>query len=256
MYFKRIVLSVVGIAIALALTAQSVYDISYSTYNCPDNLPYGTLLDKYCPNLQLWNNHDKNFPCHVSVIKLNGHYSDCKEAKEYYPMSDKELKFIQSIRKSDLAFTNPFLVTLYRNFNGKRINVNIPTTNWNITHKKPERVKDFIIKDFQLKRLVAVVYFDNRLFFFIKKDETSMTCYYYKSIGTFVYSNYGEVTAIDDNDSINYFLIWLASIPLPSLPKEEGQKLLSLIVSKADGKNQFTIDLPFVFKDNTPRSIL
>ena len=66
----------------------------------------------------------------------------------------------------------------------------------------------------------------------------------------------GEVTAIDDNDSINYFLIWLASIPLPSLPKEEGQKLLSLIVSKADGKNQFTIDLPFVFKDNTPRSIL
>lgn len=256
MYFKRIVLSIVGIAIALGLTAQSVYDISYSTYNCPDNLPYKTLLDKYCPNLQLWNNHDKNFPCHVSMIKLNGHYSNCEEAKEYYPMSDEELKFIQSIRKSDLAFTNPFLVTLYRNFNGKRTKVNIPTTYWNITHKKSERVKDFIIKDFQLKRLVAAVYFDERLFFFIKKDETSMTCYYYKSIGTFIYSNYGEVTAIDDNYSINYFLTWLYSIPLPSLPEKEGKELLALIVSKADGKVQFTIDLPFVFKDNSSRSIL
>ena len=83
-----------------------------------------------------------------------------------------------------------------------------------------------------------------------------MKGYSSKSIGTFIYSNYGEVTAIDDNYSINYFLTWLYSIPLPSLPAEEGQKLLALIVSKADGKVQFTIDLPFVFKDNTPRSIL
>lgn len=107
-----------------------------------------------------------------------------------------------------------------------------------------------------MKWLVAVVYFDNRLFFFVKKNETSMTCYYYKSIGTFIYSNYGEVTAIDDNYSINYFLTWLYSIPLPSLPEEEGKKLLALIVSKANGKMHFTIDLPFIFKDNSPRSIL
>lgn len=83
-----------------------------------------------------------------------------------------------------------------------------------------------------------------------------MTCYYYKSIGAFIHSNYGEVTAIDDNYSINYFLTWLYSVPLPSLLEKEGKELLALIVSKSNGKLQFSIDLPFILKDNSPRSIL
>ncbi len=283
MSIKKFVLSIVGIAIALALPAQSVYNISCSTYDAPNNLPYKVLLDKYCPNLQMWNNYKENFPCYVSAIKVHGHYSLPNEVEKYCYKDDDYFKEIASYKKENIESHNPFIVTLYRSIKGNVHQISIPTVYWNIAHKKSERFRDFIIKDFKLNRLIAIGVTDyGEMFFFIKNNEKSMTCYYYDSLDAFIYSNYGKIKSHDDvvhdlivahkngtppsedneaidEDTIDYIKAWLANIPiLDASPYllNEGKDVLDYIKSQLKGRKIYSIDLPFTFIDDRPRSVL
>ena len=135
---------------------------------------------------------------------------------------------------------NPFLVTLVKVFEGKLVKIQVPTVYWNITHKKKDRYKDLTIVDFQLKRLLTYSVVDGRLFFFVQGSNTVL-CYYYKSLGSLIYENIGEVYNLDKN-SIIYFSEWLKSIPVLDFTNE-WKSLIANIVVKSEGKITYVCEL-------------
>lgn len=238
MFIKRVILSLACSAIALTLLAQSSLK-SYSTYSCSDQESVESLM-KYCPGLQIWDNHDRNFPCFVSVIKLNSNYSTKESEFHYSPEKIKSLKEL-NLTKDNVLEANPFLVTLVKVFEGKLVKIQVPTVYWNITHKKKDRYKDLTITDFQLKRLLTYSVVDGRLFFFVQGSNNTVLCYYYKSLGSLIYENIGEVYNLDKN-SIIYFSEWLKSIPVLDFTNE-WKSLIANIVAKSEGKTTYVCEL-------------
>lgn len=239
MFIKRVVLSILFSVIALTLMAQ----VSYSTYDCSDELSYSELRDRYCPNLQIWDNHDRNFPCVVSIIKLAGVYTQTEDYKPYFDKRDDiYFKSISTMTSQNVISSTPFTVTVKLDIDGKNYILPIPTVDWNITHKKEYRYRDFSVKDFQLKRLVGIAQVDGRWFFFIKKNNQTMTCFYYKSLGTFIWSNFGEVVLMNE-ESTKYLIAWLNTIPVYNV-SNKWKGLITHVVSKSEGKIKFVVDIP------------
>lgn len=256
MYLKRIALSIVGIAIALALTAQSVYDISYSTYNCPDNLPYQILKNKYCPYGKLWDEHGNNYPITPPKSKLfEDEYTDA--IRPHFETRDSMYyKIVSNLKREDVIICDPFELWFIEERERPMVsNFSIPITDWNITHKKKDRFKDFIIKDFRVRDVIVVRRAGDGIIFFIKKNSEEVTCYYYESLIAFVEHNHGDALKYMKyiGQEVRYekmtkydtkpIELWLKSIPMKTANQGSGDGAVNYIMKLAGDKKVYSVDL-------------
>ncbi|WP_336526914.1 hypothetical protein, partial [Bacteroides acidifaciens] len=104
------------------------------------------------------------------------------------------IRITAKIPVSDVIAKDPFVVIVSK----KGDLIDIPTPVWNVTHNPDERFQDFGIRDFLTSKCEAVAFVETSISFFVRKDQSTVTLFFYKDMNTFVSHNLGKLYALTD----------------------------------------------------------
>ena len=118
--------------------------------------------------------------------------------------------------------------------------IDIPTPVWNVTHNPDERFQDFGIRDFLTSKCEAVAFVKTSISFFVRKDQSTVTLFFYKDMNTFVSHNLGKLYALTDLGE-RELLKCLYYAPVKDITKYV-QKVLLDIYNNVDGFYKLDFD--------------
>lgn len=146
------------------------------------------------------------------------------------------IRITAKIPVSDVVDKDPFIVIVSK----KGDLIDIPTPVWNVTHNPDERFQDFGIRDFLTSKCEAVAFVETSISFFVRKDQSTVTLFFYKDMNTFVSHNLGKLYALTDLGE-RELLKCLYYAPVKDITKYV-QKVLLDIYNNVDGFYKLDFD--------------
>ena len=189
MYFKSIFLSIICSTIAFTSVAQVSW---LSTMHIKD----ASKVMEYLPPKNAWYGKGFNhslYYCYNTPKKGARSFDSSKDilGSEY---ANEFIRITAKIPVSDVIAKDPFVVIVSK----KGDLIDIPTPVWNVTHNPDERFQDFGIRDFLTSKCEAVAFVETSISFFVRKDQSTVTLFFYKDMNTFVSHNLGKLYALTD----------------------------------------------------------
>ena len=231
MYFKSIFLSIICSAIAFTSVAQVPW---LSTMHIKD----ASKVMEYLPPKNAWYGEGFNhslYYCYNTPKKGARSFDPSKDilGSEY---ANEFIRITTKIPVSDVIAKDPFIVIVSK----KGDLIDIPTPVWNVTYNPDERFQDFGIRDFLTSKCEAVAFVETSISFFVRKDQSTVTVFFYKDIDTFVSHNLGKSYALTDLGE-RELLKCLYYAPVRDITKYV-QKVLLDMYNKLDGFYKLDFD--------------
>ena len=231
MYFKSIFLSIICRAIAFTSVAQVPW---LSTMHIKD----ASKVMEYLPPKNAWYGKGFNhslYYCYNTPKKGARSFDSSKDilGSEY---ANEFIRITAKIPVSDVVDKDPFIVIVSK----KGDLIDIPTPVWNVTHNPDERFQDFGIRDFLTSKCEAVAFVETSISFFVRKDQSTVTLFFYKDMNTFVSHNLGKSYALTDLGE-RELLKCLYYAPVKDITKYV-QKVLLDIYNNVDGFYKLDFD--------------
>lgn len=200
MYFKRIILNIAYIAIALTSAAQVGL-----------------------PVFQNWNK--ENYPVYVSdiqpLVKGSNRMPQEKIAglERLYSRSNGEI--LSGLSRDDVITSDPMVTIVQIN---KEEHVIIPTLFWNVNHTSRDWIEMFQIKDFKQKDCEAIAIVEGSISFFIRKNSTAVTMFYYKDLFAFISHNMGKEVSLTE-PGVEELIEWIHYVPVKDITENVADVL-------------------------------
>ena len=231
MYFKSIFLSIICSTIAFTSVAQVSW---LSTMHIKD----ASKVMEYLPPKNAWYGKGFNhslYYCYNTPKKGARSFDSSKDilGSEY---ANEFIRITAKIPVSDVIAKDPFVVIVSK----KGDLIDIPTPVWNVTHNPDERFQDFGIRDFLTSKCEAVAFVETSISFFVRKDQSTVTLFFYKDMNTFVSHNLGKLYAWTDLGE-RELLKCLYYAPVKDITKYV-QKVLLDIYNNVDGFYKLDFD--------------
>lgn len=231
MYFKSIFLSIICSTIAFTSVAQVSW---LSTMHIKD----ASKVMEYLPPKNAWYGKGFNhslYYCYNTPKKGARSFDSSKDilGSEY---ANEFIRITAKIPVSDVIAKDPFVVIVSK----KGDLIDIPTPVWNVTHNPDERFQDFGIRDFLTSKCEAVAFVETSISFFVRKDQSTGTLFFYKDMNTFVSHNLGKLYALTDLGE-RELLKCLYYAPVKDITKYV-QKVLLDIYNNVDGFYKLDFD--------------
>ena len=231
MYFKSIFLSIICSTIAFTSVAQVSW---LSTMHIKD----ASKVMEYLPPKNAWYGKGFNhslYYCYNPHKKGARSFDSSKDilGSEY---ANEFIRITAKIPVSDVIAKDPFVVIVSK----KGDLIDIPTPVWNVTHNPDERFQDFGIRDFLTSKCEAVAFVETSISFFVRKDQSTVTLFFYKDMNTFVSHNLGKLYALTDLGE-RELLKCLYYAPVKDITKYV-QKVLLDIYNNVDGFYKLDFD--------------
>ena len=231
MYFKSIFLSIICSTIAFTSVAQVPW---LSTMHIKD----ASKVMEYLPPKNAWYGKGFNhslYYCYNTPKKGARSFDSSKDilGSEY---ANEFIRITAKIPVSDVIAKDPFIVIVSK----KGDLIDIPTPVWNVTHNPDERFQDFGIRDFLTSKCEAVAFVKTSISFFVRKDQSTVTLFFYKDMNTFVSHNLGKLYALTDLGE-RELLKCLYYAPVKDITKYV-QKVLLDIYNNVDGFYKLEFD--------------
>ena len=231
MYFKSIFLSIICSTIAFTSVAQVSW---LSTMHIKD----ASKVMEYLPPKNAWYGKGFNhslYYCYNTPKKGAPSFDSSKDilGSEY---ANEFIRITAKIPVSDVIAKDPFVVIVSK----KGDLIDIPTPVWNVTHNPDERFQDFGIRDFLTSKCEAVAFVETSISFFVRKDQSTVTLFFYKDMNTFVSHNLGKLYALTDLGE-RELLKCLYYAPVKDITKYV-QKVLLDIYNNVDGFYKLDFD--------------
>lgn len=192
MYFKRIILNIAYIAIALTSAAQVGL-----------------------PVFQNWNK--ENYPVYVSDIqsltKGSNKMSREKIAKLEEKYCESNGEFLSNLSKKSIIATDPIVTVVQIN---KEEHVIIPTLFWNVNHSPKDWLETFQISDFKQEDCEAIAIVEGSISFFVRKNSTTMTMFYYEDLFAFISHNMNKQVSLTE-PGIEELIEWIHYVPVKDI---------------------------------------
>lgn len=232
MYFKSIFLSIICSAIAFTTVAQVPW---LSTIG----IKYNDKLVKFLPPSQAWYSKGFNhsvYYCYNSPKKGARRFDSSRDILNS-KYANEFLESVSNVPLKAVVDKDPFVV-IVSNKDGEL--TDIPTPVWNVTHNPDERFQDFGIRDFLTSKCEAVAFVETSISFFVRKDQSTVTLFFYKDMNTFVSHNLGKSHALTDLGE-RELVRWLYYVPVKDITKYV-QKVLLDIYNNVDGFYKLNFD--------------
>lgn len=207
--------------------------------------PVISIKDVYShfPLIQNWKLYNYNLPVYVSrfVPLTAGNIRVMKPSKIKDLMncySESNLISLSKVSNTQVVRYDNFVVEFLMSGTIEAVSV----VYWNITHPKVQRYPDFVIKDFKMSNLEAFAIVDGSLNFYVRKNEETMTHYYYNSIYEFVNHNLGHKVSLSEY-GMRELTEWLYYLPVEDITDRMTEAVR--LQKKTFGSDYFKID----FKD-------
>ena len=231
MYFKSIFLSIICSTIAFTSVAQVSW---LSTMHIKD----ASKVMEYLPPKNAWYGKGFNhslYYCYNTPKKGARSFDSSKDilGSEY---ANEFIRITAKIPVSDVIAKDPFVVIVSK----KGDLIDIPAPVWNVTHNPDERFQDFGIRDFLTSKCEAVAFVETSISFFVRKDQSTVTLFFYKDMNTFVSHNLGKLYALTDLGE-RELLKCLYYAPVKDITKYV-QKVLLDIYNNVDGFYKLDFD--------------
>ena len=231
MYFKSIFLSIICSTIAFTSVAQVSW---LSTMHIKD----ASKVMEYLPPKNAWYGKGFNhslYYCYNTPKKGARSFDSSKDilGSEY---ANEFIRITAKIPVSAVIAKDPFVVIVSK----KGDLIDIPTPVWNVTHNPDERFQDFGIRDFLTSKCEAVAFVETSISFFVRKDQSTVTLFFYKDMNTFVSHNLGKLYALTDLGE-RELLKCLYYAPVKDITKYV-QKVLLDIYNNVDGFYKLDFD--------------